>query len=162
MNCNPTLLQQSLDDQLTEADEELLSAHLSQCEACQRELEKLAGRPAAWTRVGATLKAARESGESERSGIGFVRVVESDSAADFAVECLDPSTSAEYIGRRGDIEIQEVIGPIHLRAGMRVKNRCHHSAAISTRGKRMLRCSGRTFRLDKASGWASALRVVLS
>ncbi len=121
MNCNPTLLQQSLDDRLTEADEELLSAHLSQCEACQRELEKLAGRPAAWTRVGATLKAARESGESERSGIGFVRVVESDSAADFAVECLDPATSAEYIGRLGDIEIQEVIG----HGGMGVVLKCY-------------------------------------
>jgi serine/threonine protein kinase len=33
-----------------------------------------------------------------------------DSAADFAVECLEPSTSSEYIGRLGDIEIQEVIG----------------------------------------------------
>lgn len=110
MNCNPNLLQQSLDDRLTQADEELLSAHLSQCKTCQRELERLAGRPAAWTRVGATLKAACESGEAERSGIGFVRVVESDSAADFAVECLEPSTSSEYIGRLGDIEIQEVIG----------------------------------------------------
>ena len=110
MNCNPTLLQQSLDDRLSEAEEESLSAHLSECEACQRELEKLAGRPAAWTRVGATLKAACESGESERTGIGFVRVAEADSSVDFAVECLEPSTSSEYIGRLGDIEIQEVIG----------------------------------------------------
>ncbi len=110
MNCNPALLQQSLDDRLTEADEEYLFAHLSQCEACQHELEKLAGRPAAWTRVGATLKAAYKSGESERSGIGFLSDVEHDLAADFAVECLEPSTSSEYIGRLGDIEIQEVIG----------------------------------------------------
>jgi anti-sigma factor RsiW len=76
MNCNPALLQQSLDDRLTEAEEESLSAHLSECEACQLELEKLAGRPAAWTRVGATLKAACESGEAERSGIGFLSDVE--------------------------------------------------------------------------------------
>jgi serine/threonine protein kinase len=110
MNCNPNLLQQSLDDRLTEAEEESLSSHLSQCEACQRELEKLAGRPAAWTRVGGTLKEACESGESERSVIGFAHSNESDSAADFAVECLEPSSSAEYIGRLGDIEIQEVIG----------------------------------------------------
>lgn len=110
MNCNPPLLQRSLDDRLTEAEEEWLSAHLSECVVCQRELEKLAGRPAAWTRVGTTLKAACESGEAERSGIGFVRVVEADSAADFAVECLEPSTSSEYIGRLGDIEIQDVIG----------------------------------------------------
>ena len=110
MNCNPTLLQQSLDDRLTEVEEESLSAHLSECVACQQELEKLAGRPAAWTRVGTTLKAACESGEAERSSIGFVRVAEADSAADFAVECLEPSTSSEYIGRLGDIEIQDVIG----------------------------------------------------
>jgi serine/threonine-protein kinase len=42
--------------------------------------------------------------------IGFAHSNESDSAADFAVECLEPSSSAEYIGRLGDIEIQEVIG----------------------------------------------------
>jgi serine/threonine-protein kinase len=110
MNCNPTLLQQSLDDRLTEAEEDSLSAHLSQCVPCQRELERLAGRPAAWTRVGSILKAACESGEAARSQIGFTRSVEADSAADFAVECLEPSSSAEYIGRLGDIEIQEVIG----------------------------------------------------
>jgi len=104
MNCNPTLLQRSLDESLSEAEEESLSAHLCECDACQRELERLAGRPAAWTRVGTTLKA------GDHSSVGVVHSVESDSAADFAVECLDPSTSAEYIGRLGDIEIQEVIG----------------------------------------------------
>ena len=48
MNCDLTLLRRSLDDRLTEAEEESLSAHLSACDACQRELEKLAGQPTAW------------------------------------------------------------------------------------------------------------------
>ena len=47
--------------------------------------------------------------------IGFAHSNESD----FAVECLEPSSSAEYIGRLGDIEIQEVIG--HGRMGVVLK-----------------------------------------
>jgi len=104
MNCNLTLLQQSLDDRLTEAEEESLSAHLCECDACQRELERLAGQPAAWTRVGTTLKTA------DHSSISGEHSVDHEVASDFAVECLEPSTSSEYIGRLGDIEIQDVIG----------------------------------------------------
>jgi len=110
MNCSPLLLQQSLDDRLTETEEEALSEHLTECLACQRELQRLAGRPATWARVGTTLKAACESGNAERSAVDLVRVAEADSAIDFAVECLDPSASPEYLGRLGDIEIQAVIG----------------------------------------------------
>jgi len=104
MKCNPTLLQRSLDESLSEAEEESLSAHLCECDACQRELERLAGQPAAWNRVGTTLKAA------DHSSVGVEHSVDHETASDFAVECLEPSTSSEYIGRLGDIEIQEVIG----------------------------------------------------
>ncbi len=110
MHCDPTLLRRSLDDRLSEAEEESLSAHLSSCNACQRELEQLAGQPAAWSRVGTALREACASGESSLSGVGVEHAVDSDSSADFAVECLDPSVSPESIGRLGDIEILEVIG----------------------------------------------------
>ena len=104
MNCNPILLQRSLDERLSEAEEESLSTHLCECDACQRELERLAGQPAAWNRVGTTLKAA------DHSSVGAEHSVDHEIASDFAVECLEPSSSSEYIGRLGDIEIQEVIG----------------------------------------------------
>ena len=110
MHCDPTLLRRSLDDRLSEAEEEALSAHLSACPGCQRELEQLAGQPAAWSRVGTALRKACAFGESSLSGVGVEHAVDSDSAADFAVECLDPSSTPESIGRLGDIEILEVIG----------------------------------------------------
>ncbi len=104
MNCDQTILQRSLDESLNEAEEESLSAHLCECAACQRELERLAGQPVAWSRVGNTLKAAGGSSVSVES------FADAEVASDFAVECLGPSTSSEYIGRLGDIEIQAVIG----------------------------------------------------
>ena len=110
MTCDPTLLRRSLDDRLSEAEEESLSAHLSACDACQRELEQLAGQPTAWARVGTTLKAACLSCDASLSGIGLEHANDDDSTTDFAVECLEPSCSPEFIGRLGDIEIQEVIG----------------------------------------------------
>lgn len=88
MTCDQNLLRRSLDDRLTEAEEESLSAHLSGCDACQRELERLAGRPAAWARVGTTLKAACLSSDVSFSGVGVEQANDHDSATDFAVECL--------------------------------------------------------------------------
>lgn len=113
MHCDPTLLRRSLDDRLSEAEEEALSEHLTSCDACQRELEQLAGQPAAWTRVGTALRDACSSGEQaflSASSISPHSAIDSESAADFAVECLEPSTSPESIGRLGDTEILEVIG----------------------------------------------------
>lgn len=109
--CDFTLLRQSLDERLTEAEEESLSAHLCDCQACQIELEKLAGQPAAWTRVGTTLKAAASSGECRLSGVGLEQSsLDHESETDFAVEWLEPSSIPESIGRLGEIEIQTVIG----------------------------------------------------
>ena len=113
MPCDPTLLQRSLDDRLSEAEEEALSTHLSACPACQRELEQLAGQPAAWSRVGTALRDACSSvGQTflPASSLGPDSAIDHDSSADFAVECLDPSAAPESIGRLGDIEILEVIG----------------------------------------------------
>jgi len=40
--CDPTLLQRSLCDQLSEQQEEQLATHLSECESCRLQLEMLA------------------------------------------------------------------------------------------------------------------------
>ena len=110
--CDPDLLRRSLEDELSEDEEESLSAHLCECDDCQKELQGLAGRPAAWKQVGTTLKAAQSSGQAALAnfsvdcGMGG----EFDAAIDFSVEYLEPSSSPNSIGRLGDIEIQEVIG----------------------------------------------------
>lgn len=110
MNCDPGLLLRSLDDNLSETEEESLSAHLSTCSDCQRELERLAGLPAAWARVGASLKEGTAAGDSTTCSTNIESSRDYDSATDFAVECLEPAFSPESIGRLGDIEILEVIG----------------------------------------------------
>ena len=111
-NCDPNLLRRSLEDELSEAEEESLSAHLCECDDCQNELETLAGQPTAWMRIGTALKAAPSSGQSALSGVSVNHGVgfEFDAAIDFAVEFLEPSALPDSIGRLGDIEIQEVIG----------------------------------------------------
>ncbi|MCP4169836.1 MAG: serine/threonine protein kinase [Fuerstiella sp.] len=109
-HCDRILLRRSLDDQLGEKDEESLSAHLCECDACRHELQELAGRPAAWTQVRATLKAATASGGSNLSGAGSGSTDDRELATDFAVECLEPSTLPDSIGRLGEIEVQEIIG----------------------------------------------------
>lgn len=109
-NCDPSLLPLSLEDRLSEAQEEFLAAHLSQCKRCQHELEQLAGQPQLWSQVSTALKAAcAESGDVPFSDASHA-VDESESAADFAVDFLSPSTDPDSIGRLGDIEILEVIG----------------------------------------------------
>ena len=117
-SCDPKLLRRSLEDKLSEDEEESLSAHLCECDDCQNELEELAGQPTAWTRIGAALKAAHSSGQSALQGVSVVHEndVELDAAIDFAVEYLEPSAAPDSIGRLGDIEIQEIIG----RGGMGV------------------------------------------
>ena len=55
-HCNLNLLQQSLGEQLTQRDEELLAAHLTECEACRDALEKLAADGGSWQHVGRVLR----------------------------------------------------------------------------------------------------------
>ena len=109
-HCDPNLLRRLLDDQLSEADEESLSAHLCECDACQHELKLLAGRPAEWMQVRTTLKTATTSSESGLSRVGQTPDDEHELATDFAVECLEPSSFPDSIGRLGEIEVQEIIG----------------------------------------------------
>lgn len=109
--CDQNLLRRSLNDSLSEAEEELLSAHLCECNACQTELETLAGHPTAWRQVGTTLKAAHSSVTLAASDVSSDRQAEEyDAAIDFSVEYLEPSSAPDSIGCLGDIEIQEVIG----------------------------------------------------
>ena len=124
--CDRELLRQSLDDSLSELQEDELAHHLTECEACQRALERLAAERTEWSRVGGILKQEAQSSRSDATGArpaGFQVPWHHDgdsqlaplddgvvSVADFAVDFLDPSTTPQTLGRLGDIDIHEVIG----------------------------------------------------
>ena len=50
-DCNPQLLQHSLEDVLSEQQEEWLAEHLENCPQCQQGLTDLAGDTDGWSRV---------------------------------------------------------------------------------------------------------------
>ncbi|MDB5389859.1 MAG: prkC 7, partial [Planctomycetaceae bacterium] len=136
INCDTDLLRRSLDECLDETHEELLALHLAECEGCRRELERLAGRHEDWAMVSLALKREAESksgsrlsmpgGNTDVTPTGFGAEGTADPAqledaaddlmADFAVDFLAPASSADAIGRIGEIDILEVIG----RGGMGV------------------------------------------
>lgn len=113
--CNPSILQQSLNDELSEQQEEWLTAHLAECSGCRSQLESLAGSRDDWSRITDALKAEQtrhaSAGDADDDPItldetsGASRFV-----ADFAVDFLDASTDPQSIGRLDSIEIREVIG----------------------------------------------------
>jgi serine/threonine-protein kinase len=111
--CDRELLRQSLNDALSDAQEEELSRHLSECPGCQQELERLAGGRAEWLKVGSVLKQEAESpGRSMpvQADHAADQIEDADTAADFAVDFLEPSPSPDALGRLADIDVLEVIG----------------------------------------------------
>ena len=124
--CDRELLRQSLADSLSERQEDELARHLSACESCQRELERLAAAQAEWSHVGEILKREAQSSRLDARGerpagsripwhhSGDSQLAPLDghvvSVADFAVDFLEPATASETLGRLGDIDIHEVIG----------------------------------------------------
>jgi hypothetical protein len=112
--CNRELLRQSLNDNaLNDRQEEELTRHLSECAACQHELERLAAEQAEWSEVGSILRRGAEC-NARKTHFAAVPAAEqceeAELAADFAVDFLEPSPAPEAIGRLADIDILEVIG----------------------------------------------------
>lgn len=112
--CNRELLRQSLNDNtLNDRQEEELTRHLSECAACQHELERLAAEQAEWSEVVSVLRRAAESNARKTNfpaEPSAEHCEDAESAADFAVDFLEPSPAHEAIGRLADIDILEVIG----------------------------------------------------
>ncbi|HEY3965677.1 MAG TPA: serine/threonine-protein kinase [Planctomycetaceae bacterium] len=121
--CDHDLLRLSLDDRLSEQQEDALARHLTECTNCQCELARLAGSDADWSKVSLALKYEAESacgaGNATRATTPRTERDEDDaddSSADFAVDFLEPSSAPQTLGRLADIDILEVIG----RGGMGV------------------------------------------
>ncbi|HQX52652.1 MAG TPA: protein kinase, partial [Planctomycetaceae bacterium] len=124
--CNTTLLQRSLEDQLSEQQEEQLAAHLTECEACRRTLETMAADVGSWSHVGKVLRD-ETSGEHaatphSRSTLIPRKPLSGDDndedfhdgsslkPSDFIVDFLQPAQNKESLGRLGNIEIRQFIG----------------------------------------------------
>jgi serine/threonine-protein kinase len=115
IQCDRDLLLRSLEETLSERQEERLIQHLSECDACQCELERLAADQAEWSKVSETLRRAAQGCDSFDAARRTPpddetepRLAEHET--DFAVDFLEPSREAKSLGRLGDIEILGVIG----------------------------------------------------
>ena len=100
LQCDHELLRQSLSDGLSEHQEESLAQHLSQCEACRNELERMAAELTEWSHVVEVLR--HEASTRLSSGSADETCdPPGDSAIDFAVTFLEPSNRPGALGRRG-------------------------------------------------------------
>jgi serine/threonine-protein kinase len=107
LNCNRELLLKSLDDSLSETQEEELAQHLSECPGCREELERLAAEETAWSQVADALRRKARLSHFVADAPGDPSY---DIAVDFAVDFLEPSADPKTLGRLGDIDILDVIG----------------------------------------------------
>jgi eukaryotic-like serine/threonine-protein kinase len=114
--CDQELLRRSLDDALSDMQEEELARHLSECADCQQELERLAAEQADWSKVGSVLQREAASSPPTTHFPAEPADAHDEIAADFAVDFLEPSPTPEALGRLAEIEILAVIG----RGGMGV------------------------------------------
>ena len=111
-HCSAEQLQRVLADSLSEAEERAITLHLSECDSCRQQLEALAADEGTWTRAAGCLSGSEQPGRGAPGpGCSPVNTSDDDTFdADFAVQFLSPSNSADSIGRLGDIDIREFIG----------------------------------------------------
>ncbi|MFO0919939.1 MAG: serine/threonine-protein kinase [Planctomycetaceae bacterium] len=103
--CDRRRLQGLLADALPDAALDEVSAHLSDCPACQQELESLAAGKEWWDEASRRLSqggAEHTHDWSDDDSLHF--------ATDFAVDFLEPSSDPAFLGKLGEYEISEVIG----------------------------------------------------
>jgi len=101
-NCSARLLRQSLCDELSEEQEDLLAGHLATCPTCLQQLEAMAADEAGWHFIESALREGQSRDESAEDS--------EFSHGDFVVEFLQPSAIPDSLGRLRDIEIRQVIG----------------------------------------------------
>lgn len=124
-HCDKALLRQSLDDVLSDDQEERLTVHLAECETCRRQLESLAAQEDQWHQIGLALQQEASGHISPTLIKGGLSETDRDpdpSDADeqseaseshsieFAIDFLKPSDNPDALGRLGSIEIRQFIG----------------------------------------------------
>lgn len=120
--CDLERLRLLLADQLSEAMQEEVSEHLSNCETCRRALDAIAGDPSWWSEVQSRFRADAQRPDSSGS-LAKPAVPDDDAlSADHVVDYLEPCDQPGTLGRLGEYEILEVIG----RAGLGVVLKGYH------------------------------------
>lgn len=120
-----TLLPRSLEEHLSEQEEQQVVEHLTVCESCRKALESMAGDVSAWNDIGQVLSS-ESSGEHSRLRATRSMLLPQQSLSafddeqqqyspdvrpgDFFVDFLQPSQVRESLGRLGTIEIRQFIG----------------------------------------------------
>ena len=166
--CNDNTLRRSLDDQLTQQQEEELMRHLSDCVACRTRLDSLAADRHSWYQIRSILR--EENWRTRRPHSDGDALQDSIAAAalpgaadlsdeldgrtfnppDFSVDFLEPSLQDDSLGRLGNIEILGFIGQgahgVVLRGYQRDLNRivavkvmAPHLATVAAARKRFAR-----------------------
>ena len=123
--CNATLLQRSLSDQLSELQEEQLAAHLTECQTCRQQLDTMANDAGGWNQISNVLReeTSDEHLATPRGGSTLIprKPISGDDddefadgsylkPSDFIVDFLQPAENKDSLGRLGAIEIREFIG----------------------------------------------------
>lgn len=119
-DCQPELLQNLIDDQLSRGEQESVTDHLEQCEMCRDALETLAAEDQWWSDASSFLgpddvagdSLTRSSARDAVSGdviVSPLSTVES-SIGNVPLDFLEPSDSPAMLGRLGDYDIIEPIG----------------------------------------------------
>ena len=95
---SPEILERFLAEELGEADEQTIQAHLDSCQECQQKLEEAAASDGQWDEI--------------RDLELTVDFVPSESALKFTqiVEFLSPSEDPKFVGRLGSYEVVGVVG----------------------------------------------------
>ena len=100
--CSISLLESALSGNIKESDEISLNCHLEECEACQAQLEQMAGG-ATWCRETTAFLVQDELDQA-------LPIHDEWSVVDFTVEHLEPSDQSDVMGKLGGYDILEVIG----------------------------------------------------
>lgn len=113
--CDRDLLRQVLHDDLSTVCQQQLESHLTTCDMCRNELERLAGGDGWLSEVREHLSSAevlayagepgKQPGCSEAAGL-----LDHDHETDDKLNFLDPSSDPEKLGRLGTYEVESVIG----------------------------------------------------
>lgn len=136
------VLQQMLDDRLSEPRAGDVANHIADCDRCRQQLESLAADSKWWSRTCESVKtiltdpAAYVSNDGEMqalSGSSVLGLNDDSFASDIAVDFLEPSDDPTMLGRLGPYEILEIIG----RGGMGLvfkgfQNELHRCVAVKT------------------------------
>ncbi|HET6425926.1 MAG TPA: serine/threonine-protein kinase [Planctomycetaceae bacterium] len=108
--CPKELLSRCLQDALATTEEDQLAAHLTQCEACRCELERLAAGDREWDNAGTVLRQMSHADAADADSSHEGPEWYTPAPVDFAVDFLMPAATAGALGRLDDIEVLEVVG----------------------------------------------------